>query len=225
MASLFPTIGGIVRETWRGKSLPRIFLNYALKQQEVAGNVLDLGASAEAASYRRFLKYREPFNLTTTDFYRIAPGMVALNAEEPFALQSSTYDYVSCFNVLEHVYNYNNAVQETFRILKPAGIFLGGTPFLVNVHPDPHDYWRYTNETLEKILSSAGFTNISVCGLGFGPATVAAHFFSIMIPKWLRPIVILPSLVIDKIFLKLFPVHDGRYPLAYIFKAIKPGAL
>lgn len=207
---------------WRGKSLPRIFLNHALKGEEVTASILDLGASAEAASYRRFLKYRSPFTLTTTDFYKTAPGMIALNVEEPFSLPSNSYEFVTCFNVLEHVYNYTNAAQETFRILKPGGTFLGGTPFLVNVHPDPHDYWRYTNESLEKILVMAGFTNVSVSGLGLGPGTVAAHFFSSMIPKWLRLLVVLPALFIDTLFLKLFPIHIGRYPLVYIFKAQKP---
>lgn len=212
----------IITETWRGKSLPRIFLNVALSTKEVSGEVLDLGASAEAASYRRFLKYLPPFNLTTTDFYKTAPGMVALNVEEPFVLQSETYNYVTCFNVLEHVYNYTNAVQETFRILKPGGTFIGGTPFLVNVHPDPNDYWRYTTQTLEKILMSSGFTNVSVESLGRGPATASAHFFCTMIPKWLRLFFVLPALALDALFLKLFPIHTNRYPLAYIFTARKP---
>lgn len=217
-----PSLRVFIIETWRGKSLPRIFLNQALSDEEVTGSVLDLGAGAEAASYRRFLKYRVPFTLTTTDFYKTAPGMIALNAEEPFLIPSNSYEFVTCFNLLEHVYNYTNAVQETFRILKQNCIFLGGTPFLVNVHPDPHDYWRYTNSALEKILANAGFKDISVRDLGHGPATASAHFFSSLLPKYLRLFVVLPALAVDILFLKLFPVHVGRYPLAYVFKAVKP---
>lgn len=77
-------------------------------------------------------------------------------------IRSQSCDVVFCFNVLEHIFEHVAALSELRRVLKPGGSFYGYVPFLVSVHADPFDYWRYTGATLAKLLTSSSFTNVSV---------------------------------------------------------------
>ena len=208
----------ILRETWRGKTLARIFMNQALRNVEVTGSILDLGSSIEGASYNRFLQFKEPFTVTHTDFFKNEENLIQLNLEEPFEnIEDETYNTVTCFNTLEHIYNYKNTIRESFRILKSDGFFVGGTPFLVNYHADPHDYFRYTHEAIEKIFLSEKFQLEKMVSLGYGPFTVSAMYSANILPKILRIMVILPALLLDWIVLKLKPSQRGKYPLGYVY--------
>ncbi len=90
------------------------------------------------------------------------------NFEEKFPIKSDSYDGILCLNVLEHIFNYENVVNESFRILKIGGVFIGSTPFIFNVHECPDDYFRYTKKALEKIFKNAGFCEIKVEEIGTG---------------------------------------------------------
>lgn len=208
----------LIRETWRGKTLARIFMNQTLKKIQVSGTILDLGSSTEGASYNRFLQFQEPFTVTHTDFFKNEENLIQLNLEEPFQnIQDETYNTITCFNTLEHIYNYKNTVQESYRILKNGGIFVGGTPFLVNYHADPHDYFRYTHEAIEKIFLAEKFQLEKMVSLGYGPFTVSAMYSANILPKILRIVVILPALLLDWVVLKLKPSQRGKYPLGYVY--------
>lgn len=215
-------IGPIITESFRGKTLSRTLLNLALQEVELTGSVLDLGSSTESASYQRFLRYHEPVKKTFTDFYRSGENIVKLDLEKSFGLPDGVYDHITCFNTLEHIYDYRNLVKESWRVLKSGGTFVGGTPFLVNYHPDPHDYFRYTHEAIEKIFTEAGFVKERITSLGFGPLGAAASFFEIILPGWLRWLVVIPSVLLDRVILSLKPLQRGRYPLGYVYIFRKP---
>lgn len=204
-------------ESFRGKTLARILLNHELSKIEVGGKILDLGSSKESASYNRFLKYREPYTVTRTDFYSDGPGMVRLDLEKPFSLSDASFDTMTCFNVLEHIYNYCNVIAESYRVLKPGGVFVGSTPFLVNFHADPHDYFRYTHEALENMFVEAGFSCEKMISLSFGPLSVAAFFLTRITPSFLNFLFFIPAILLDALIIKVKPIQRGRYPLGYVY--------
>ena len=144
----------ILVETWRGKNMDRLLFNNALRSIELSGDILDLGSGGTKASYHRFIKFIKSYKITHTDLYKNIdqPDILKINLEEKFNINNNNFDAVMCFNVLEHIYNYQNVIAETHRILKPGGIFVGSVPFLINYHADPNDYWRYTWQALEKIF-------------------------------------------------------------------------
>lgn len=210
----------VARETRRGKSLPRTFLNYQLRGVTLTGEVLDLGSKSDAASYNRFLQRQPPGRVTYTDLQVSDDRVIKLDLEAPFPLADAVYDMITCFNTLEHVYHYQNAVAESYRILKPGGVFIGGTPFLVNYHADPHDYWRYTDEGLVRIFQDAGFEPERMVYLGLGPLTAGLSLYLNVFPKFFRPLVALKVMLIDWLILNWKESQRGRYPLgyAYIFR-------
>lgn len=211
----------ISREVKRGKSLGRILINYLVSQQHVSGQVIDLASKSDKASYNRFLKPDNSRRIIYTDKYSESDNLLKIDLEQPFGIEDQSCDTVLCFNALEHVYNYNNVVKESFRILKDGGQFIGSVPFLVNYHPDPNDYFRYTHEALEKILSKAGFRDVTIYSLGFGPLTAAYSHGYIFWPKFIRGLVLILSIRLDVFLVKKRPLWKLRWPLAYFFSAKK----
>ena len=59
---------------------------------------------------------------------------------------------------------------------------MGAMPFLVGYHPDPHDFWRYTSETLKKIFEENGFNRAMITLLGRGPVTAAFFPGEVFLP-------------------------------------------
>jgi ubiquinone/menaquinone biosynthesis C-methylase UbiE len=80
---------------------------------------------------------------------------------------------VLVFNVLEHVYHHRQAIHELSRVLKPEGKLIGFVPFLINIHADPFDYYRYTPETITLLLKEFGFVNIKIKTLTGAPILFA----------------------------------------------------
>ncbi len=217
-----PALRVLIRsEVKRGKSLGRILTNYLVSQQNVSGQVIDLASKSDKASYNRFLKPDNSRRIIYTDKYSEGDNLLKIDLEQPFGIEDQSCDTVLCFNALEHVYNYNNVVTESFRILKTGGQFIGSVPFLVNYHPDPNDYFRYTHEALDKILSQAGFQDIKIYNLGFGPLTAAYSHSYIFWPKFMRGVVLILSIRLDQFIVRKRPQWKFRFPLAYFFQATK----
>lgn len=66
------------------------------------------------------------------------------------------YDLVICEQVLEHVEDPITAVRNLKALCAPGGMLLVSTPFLVRVHPNPRDFWRFTPDGLKKLLECQG---------------------------------------------------------------------
>jgi SAM-dependent methyltransferase len=59
--------------------------------------------------------------------------------------QDNEFDYVVSDQVLEHVQgDPQQAIDETFRVLKPGGTAIHTTCFINPIHGAPNDYWRFT---------------------------------------------------------------------------------
>lgn len=141
----------------------------ALAQITLSGTVLDLGGSRKSG-YHELIKGTPIFEVVNIDD---AYGYDhKFDLEQPFPLTDGAYDGVLAVNVLEHLYDHRHVLAESFRVLKPGGTCVVVVPFLMFVHPSPHDHFRYTGETLERLFADAGFTGVSVQPLGRGPGAV-----------------------------------------------------
>ncbi len=66
--------------------------------------------------------------------------------------ESEKYDVILCLNVLEHVFETEKALQNLYRALKRAGTIYIAVPVLFPLHDEPHDYWRFTEHSLRRLL-------------------------------------------------------------------------
>lgn len=83
------------------------------------------------------------------------------------------FDAVVSFEVIEHVFNLDEALGEIHRVLKPGGMLLVTAPFAWDEHEAPYDFARYTSFGLRHVLDNAGFdvvemrkTTTSVLAIG-----------------------------------------------------------
>jgi SAM-dependent methyltransferase len=76
------------------------------------------------------------------------------------------YDLIILDQVLEHVRYPQIALENVRRSLRPHGTCFIATPFLIRVHPDPLDLWRWTESGLRCLLEDAGFTEIATGSWG-----------------------------------------------------------
>lgn len=67
-------------------------------------------------------------------------------------------------NVLEHVFDFHKAIENTYRALKPNGIAIIFIPVFYPFHDEPADYWRFTEHSMRKLLQS--FSQITIKYLG-----------------------------------------------------------
>lgn len=63
------------------------------------------------------------------------------------------YDLILCLNVLEHVYEYQKAIDNMYGALKKGGAVIIVVPAFYPLHDEPGDYWRFTEHALRKMLS------------------------------------------------------------------------
>ena len=140
-------------ETFKKVSLSRILQNYFLKEFNVIinGSIIEFGATVN--SKKSFCKLISGnYTLDFADKLSSANN-INFNLEKINNLQKQ-YDLVIIFNVLEHVYDTSNAINEIKKILKPGGKIIGATPFLYRVHHAPEDYSRYTKQFFEKLFKT-----------------------------------------------------------------------
>jgi SAM-dependent methyltransferase len=72
-------------------------------------------------------------------------------------LKESAFDIVIAEQVLEHVLWPYRAVRHAFQMLRPGGVFVVSTPFLLRVHNYPVDCSRWTPLGMKHLLAEAGF--------------------------------------------------------------------
>jgi len=73
-------------------------------------------------------------------------------------LAESAWDVVIAEQVLEHVVAPESALRNMHAMLRPGGCAIVTTPFLIKFHPDPVDYYRWTEDGIRLALARAGFS-------------------------------------------------------------------
>ncbi|OGC80272.1 hypothetical protein A2943_00140 [Candidatus Adlerbacteria bacterium RIFCSPLOWO2_01_FULL_51_16] len=204
-------------ETLRGKDLNRILGNLAVCHFEAYGRVLDVGGDGHA-SYWRFLGQARWHNVTTLDIDPKAKPDFLVDLEKgdlPFP--DNHFDTALLFNVLEHVHNRERLLRNIRRVLRRDGTLLGIVPFLVGVHPSPHDYTRLTGEGLMKLFKMAGFVRITISPIGRGPLCAAYAQTELILPRIFKLFLLPLILGLDALVLAARPAWREKFPLSYAF--------
>lgn len=98
-------------------------------------------------------------------------------------LDDRTIDAIFSSEVLEHIFNPNEILQEFNRVLKSNGKVLISCPFVWNEHEVPNDYARYTQFGLKHLFESNGFEIITIQKNG----NFAEAIFQIILLYVLKP--------------------------------------
>jgi SAM-dependent methyltransferase len=123
---------------------------------------LDLPAGSTIVDYGcADLKYRELFASDVQYLAADLPGnpdaTVELRPDGTLPLPDASVDAVFSSQVLEHVTDPARYLEECARVLRPGGRLLLSTHGIMVHHRDPVDYWRWTGEGLQHVVTGAGF--------------------------------------------------------------------
>ena len=201
------------------------FLRYLehqlIKKINLHGNVIDLGAKSENERYFEHLNLDAVNKLEFCDIFSDSENVKCINLEKQFTLRSDNYDSVLYFNVLEHIYNYQNVISETLRILKKGSNCHVIVPFMWHYHGDPDDFNRFTHTALYRKFTDAGFRSVKIFPIGHGYWNILVNLLYKRVPF------IIFKFLILKIFMKIQNIEDKilginiNYCLAYYIKAKK----
>ncbi|HEY1740509.1 MAG TPA: methyltransferase domain-containing protein, partial [Acidimicrobiia bacterium] len=142
---------------------------------------LDLHAGSTVVDYGcADVKYRHLFrpdaNYLAADLAGNPDATTELEPDGALPLASASVDAVFSSQVLEHVPDPARYLAECARVLRPGGELLLSTHGIMVYHRDPVDYWRWTGEGLQHIVTDAGFEIVRFEGV-MGLAATGLQLF------------------------------------------------
>lgn len=104
-------------------------------------------------------------------------------------VEDGRFDHIVCTQTLEHVPDPLRVLRELARSLKTGGSLWLTAPFGSPMHQEPHDYWRFTEHGLRRLLLDAGFAvdEIRPCGGYFVRLNHELSYFSSQVLPQLKP--------------------------------------
>lgn len=79
------------------------------------------------------------------------------------------FDIVLCINILEHVVDYQKAIDNCYKAVKKGGIVIFFTPVCYPLHQEPTDYWRFTEHAYRIMLKKFEILKLQHSGLRIFP--------------------------------------------------------
>jgi SAM-dependent methyltransferase len=112
------------------------------------------------------------FDYVSFDIAQNTAGTVdligAIDGELPAPLRGSSFDFIVCTEVLEHVADWSEAFANLAALLKPKGRLLITCPHIWVPHEEPRDFYRPTNWGLLYHAQRVGLHPVEVTRLGDG---------------------------------------------------------
>lgn len=118
--------------------------------------VYDIGCGPNPFSKKLKAKVKEHVGVDIEDGFYESGAIDLVGSAYDVPVDDKIADAVISSQVIEHLDQPNKAITETSRILKDGGLFLCSFPFLYPIHADPHDFTRYTEFYMEKVLKENG---------------------------------------------------------------------
>lgn len=171
----------------------RLFERIRLLSNQMMGNVLDVGCGT--APYRDLFAVQNYVGLDIDSPEARARGVADLYYDgRVFPLEAERFGSVLCNQVLEHVFNPDEFLQEIARVLQPHGRLLLTVPFVWDEHEQPWDYARYSSFGLRSVLERNGFKLIEQHKL-LDDASILFQLAILYCLKVVRPRGAVPTLV------------------------------
>jgi SAM-dependent methyltransferase len=126
------------------------------------GVMLDLGCG-EKPFEAFFSQYVDTYiGVDWSDTQHNLKADIVSDLNKKIDLEDRYADTIISLNVLEHLYNPQKFLDETYRLLKHEGTLILHIPFQWWIHEAPHDYFRYTPYGLKYLLNKSGYKDIHI---------------------------------------------------------------
>lgn len=121
----------------------------------IAGDPIFPGATSPSEKYEWFGEGNEFFTLDNDRATK--PDVVGDICSPPKNL--GRFHLVILSEVLEHVFNFQDALLGANKVIVEGGHLIVTTPWMIEHHPTEStpDYWRFSAQALERVLNYSGF--------------------------------------------------------------------
>jgi SAM-dependent methyltransferase len=123
---------------------------------DITGRTLDVGCGTKP--YEKYFNCSEYVGLEIeTTLNRELKKADYFYDGKKFPFGNAEFDSIVTNQVLEHVFNPDEFLDEINRVLKVGGKLLLTVPFVWDEHEQPYDYARYSSFGLKSLLEKCGF--------------------------------------------------------------------
>lgn len=123
--------------------------------------VLEVGIDGDPLPGGNFQYFGVGNDYKTLDILpRLHPNILADICDTK--LPGDEWDLIILSQTLEHIFNWQDAVKESYRLLKKGGFLIVDCPFMCVYHgvqgtEGYEDYWRISHKALQRVLNEIGF--------------------------------------------------------------------
>ena len=202
-------------------SILRVLQILEVRKLSIQGSILDVGGRRTSNNVTNYILYQK--NVIYLDKFSDDKRDLKVDLEKLNSRPDYQFDNVFLINVLEHIYNFNNCLNNCYSFLRKGGNFFGSTPFMFRIHSSPNDFFRFTEQSLRRSLESAGFINIKISVLDGGIFICFYNSLSIITQKipLFNNILLFFFKFLDKIVFIFSKKNKEIYPVGYFFSAQK----
>jgi len=177
-----------------------IYLDLKKQLPFFKGEVLDVGCGESPYKFllsENQIKYTGIDTIDSNKFDYNNFAIIHFNGKIiPFG--DNKFDCVLCTEVLEHVFNYQQLLDEIFRVMKQGSIGVFTIPWSARYHYIPDDYFRYTPSSIKSMFSACKNVKITPRGTDLTSiiAKIVVLFFRNLYPSERWRFVFSPLLII-----------------------------
>lgn len=133
-----------------------LYENIASLADNITGKTLDVGCGQKP--YEDLFKSSEYVGLEIdNEANRNSKKADFFYDGSTFPFPDGEYDSMVLNQVFEHVFNPDDFLRETNRVIRTDGMLLLTVPFVWDEHEQPHDYARYSSFGIRALLEKHGF--------------------------------------------------------------------
>ncbi len=150
-------LGAIIQDSLREEFVAESFSIHGKKSR-----LLDLGCGVKPflPVYQNYCESSIGIDVVQTSHGTEMVDMIYDGKKIPFP--DGEFDYVFSTEVMEHVPEPKDFLKEIHRVLKPGGVLILTVPFMVPLHEEPYDFYRYTKHALKYLVEATGFSSHEV---------------------------------------------------------------
>lgn len=150
----------------RGLPIHRFYLEQFLKEysSDIQGHCLEFQGDSYTTRFGGA-------GVTKLDILHIddsnPKATIIADLTQPNEIPDNSFNCIICTHVLHMIFDFNKAITEIHRILKPGGILLVAVPHISMCGENTHEIWRFTPEGLQMALARVfGKVNVGINAYG-----------------------------------------------------------
>lgn len=176
------------------------FVQQSVRKLQANSKVLDAGAGP--LPYKHFFNHCKYEATDFIDPHKILDFTCSLDKIPKLA---NTYNAILCTEVLEHVENPQQVMNEFYRILKKSGKLFITVPQGWMLHQEPYNFFYYTKYGLASLLKKSGFKKFTIRPMGgyFKLLADTLRFNSIAEQWKTNKLIYIPLSILDTILFKI----------------------